>query len=88
MLLCLETAAEVPCFFKNFTVGLSPKKKDCANFSHALLSVLSTLGYAGLGLAPHSPVQALVWLHTVWFRLWFGSTQSGSGLGLAPHCLV
>ena len=67
MLLCLETAAEVPCFFKNFTVGLSPKKKDCANFSHALLSVLSTLGYAGLGLAPHSPVQSLVWPHTVRF---------------------
>jgi len=33
-----------------------PKKKIVSDFSHALFCLLSTLGDAGLGLAPGGPV--------------------------------
>jgi len=44
-----------------------PKKIVSVNYSHALFSLLSTLFNAGLGLAPHGPVQSdPVWHFQIW----------------------
>jgi hypothetical protein len=67
MLLCLkieiQPTSKCVAFFQNLDSGQSLKQKILSvNFSHALFSLLSTLGSASLGLALHGTVySSLVW---------------------------
>ena len=65
MLFCLKTETELAsdsrAYLKNWTVDKLKKRKVVSvNFSHTLLSFLTTLGDAGRGLDLRAPVQCFV----------------------------